>query len=119
MREAYNQTGCNRDILDGLQRVGFRLNYGLDGSGFLLLAWQRGGGYYLGTPLPRHLAYLPYMLVCELHVDVGASQLIIDGKIKLKNDSQITHFTKTGLAFDNGSKLEADVVVFATGWVNH
>ena len=48
-------------------------------------------------------------------VDVGASQLIIDGKIKLKNDSLITRFTKNGLKFENGSELPADVVVFATG----
>ncbi|THH13418.1 hypothetical protein EW146_g6790 [Bondarzewia mesenterica] len=85
----------DKDTLDGLKRVGFRLNDGIDGSGFLLLAWQRGGGYYL---------------------DVGASQLIIDGKIKLKNDSQISRFTKTGLLFENGSTLDADVIIFATGY---
>jgi hypothetical protein len=50
-------------------------------------------------------------------VDVGASQLIIDGKIKIKNDSQIAEFTETGLKFENGSELPADVVVFATGYV--
>jgi hypothetical protein len=47
--------------------------------------------------------------------DVGASQLIIDGKIKLKNDAQISNFTKKGLEFADGSTLDADVVVFATG----
>ncbi|KAI0055332.1 FAD/NAD(P)-binding domain-containing protein [Artomyces pyxidatus] len=85
----------DRETLEGLKRVGFRLNDGIDGSGFLILAWARAGGYYL---------------------DVGASQLIIDGKIKLKNDSQITRFTRTGLEFDNGSTLDADAVVFATGY---
>ena len=45
----------------------------------------------------------------------GSSQLIIDGKIKLKNDSQIKNFTKNGLLFENGSELPADVVVFCTG----
>lgn len=49
--------------------------------------------------------------------DVGASQLIIDGKIKLKNDSPIAGFTPKGLAFEDGSTLDADVVVFATGSV--
>jgi hypothetical protein len=47
--------------------------------------------------------------------DVGASQLIIDGKIKLKNDAQIARFTQTGLEFSDGSALDADAVVFATG----
>jgi hypothetical protein len=49
--------------------------------------------------------------------DVGASQMIIDGKIKLKNDAQISRFTEKGLEFDNGSSLDADTVIFATGWV--
>lgn len=50
-------------------------------------------------------------------IDVGACQLIIDGKIKLKNDSQIAHFTKNGLKFEDGSEIEADVVLCATGSV--
>jgi hypothetical protein len=50
--------------------------------------------------------------------DVGASQMIIDGKIKLKNDAQISRFTEKGLEFEDGSTLDADAVIFATGWVN-
>jgi hypothetical protein len=46
--------------------------------------------------------------------DVGASQMIIDGKIKLKNDTQISRFTEKGLEFEDGSTLDADAVVFAT-----
>ena len=49
--------------------------------------------------------------------DVGASQLLIDGKIKLKNDSRIRRFTKTGFEFEDGSTVDADVVMFATGCV--
>jgi NAD(P)H-nitrite reductase large subunit len=49
--------------------------------------------------------------------DVGGSQYIIDGKIKLKNDSQIQGFTPDGLKFEDGSELEADVVLFSTGFV--
>lgn len=48
-------------------------------------------------------------------LDVGTSQMIVDGKIKLKNDSLIERFTAGGLKFENGSELPADVVVFATG----
>ena len=47
--------------------------------------------------------------------DVGASQMIIDGKIKLKNETQISRFTEKGLEFEDGSKLDADTVIFATG----
>lgn len=39
----------------------------------------------------------------------------MDGKIKIKSDSQISEFTPTGLKFENGSELEAEVVVFCTG----
>lgn len=49
-------------------------------------------------------------------VDVGACQKIIDGKIKIKNDSLIERFTKTGIKFQNGSELEADVILYATGY---
>ena len=51
-------------------------------------------------------------------LDVGASQLIVDGKIKLKNDSLISHFEEDGIVFENGSKLPADVVIYATGLVS-
>ncbi|KAG2049975.1 hypothetical protein BDR06DRAFT_974797 [Suillus hirtellus] len=48
---------------------------------------------------------------------IGASQMIIDRKIKLKSDGPILRFTQTGLLFEDGSTLDADVVVFTTGFV--
>ena len=42
--------------------------------------------------------------------------MIIDGKIGLKSDSAIKEFTKAGLKFEDGSTLDTDVVVFATGF---
>jgi len=86
---------ADKELLDGLHKIGYKTNYGDEDSGFIFLALKRAGGYYL---------------------DVGACQLIIDGKIKIKNDAQIESFTKTGLKFDNGSELEADVVLYATGF---
>jgi NAD(P)H-nitrite reductase large subunit len=41
--------------------------------------------------------------------------MIIDGRIKLKSDSLLERFTKKGLKFQDGSELEADIVIFATG----
>lgn len=55
------------------------------------------------------------VLICAFSIDVGASQKIIDGKIKLKNDAALERFTKNGLKFADGSELPADVVLFATG----
>ncbi|KAF8643204.1 hypothetical protein AX16_009161 [Volvariella volvacea WC 439] len=84
----------DRELLTSLKERGFRTNPGILGTGVWLLGYTRAGGHYL---------------------DVGASKLIAEGKIKLKNDSQIASFTVTGLKFENGSELSADVVLFATG----
>lgn len=48
-------------------------------------------------------------------LDIGASELIINGKIKLKNDSPILEFHESGLTFADGSHIDADVVICATG----
>lgn len=107
-----------RELLDGLRKRGFKLNSGFKGTGFGLLAWKRAGGYYLGAASPAVANEdLRLKKLVDIITDVGGSQLIIDGKIKLKNDSQIKGFTETGLKFENGSELPADVVVFATGCV--
>ena len=102
-----------RELLQGLKSKGFRLNFGEDNSGFFPQFWKRGGGYYLGKDSRLSCEYC----LEHFHPDVGASQLIIDGKIKLKSGSQISHFTKEGIVFEDGSSLPADVVVFATGCV--
>jgi len=93
-RSADRIAELDKDLLDALHKRGFRTNQGIHGTGFGLLAWSKAGGYYL---------------------DVGASQLIADGKIKVKNGSQIKEFTESGLLFEDGSQLLADVVIFATG----
>ncbi|KAF9459687.1 hypothetical protein BDZ94DRAFT_1171175 [Collybia nuda] len=84
----------DKDILDALRNRGFRINDGILGTGVVLLVWNKAGGYYL---------------------DTGGSQLIADGKIKIKSGGEIETFTEDGLKFDDGSELKADVVVFATG----
>ncbi|KAJ3506969.1 hypothetical protein NLJ89_g6569 [Agrocybe chaxingu] len=85
---------ADKETLDGLHKRGFRTNDGYKDCGLILMVWAKAGGYYM---------------------DVGGSQYIIDGKIKLKNDSQIQSFTPDGLKFEDGSTLLADVVVFCTG----
>lgn len=101
-----------RETLDGLKKAGFKLGWGIDGSGFLMLAWTKGGGYYLGT---RSSTLRSVPVLTSMGADVGTSMLISDGKVKLKNDSPIKGFTETGLEFENGTTLDADVVIFATG----
>lgn len=48
--------------------------------------------------------------------DVGAGELIRNGKVKVKSDALPTGYTETGLEFSDGSRIDTDVVVFATGY---
>jgi cation diffusion facilitator CzcD-associated flavoprotein CzcO len=84
-------------LLQGLANAGFKLDMGPDKAGLLMKYFQRGGGYY---------------------IDVGASQLIIDGKIKLKQGQDIMEVQSNGLLFADGTQLEGDEIVFATGYQN-
>ncbi len=82
------------DFYADLEKAGFQLDWGADGSGLFMKYLRRGSGYY---------------------IDVGASQLIIDGKIKLKA-GQVTEVVPDGVLLDDGTKLEADLIVYATGY---
>jgi len=84
-------------ILEGLEKAGFKVDRGPDDAGLLLKYFQRGGGYY---------------------IDVGASQMIADGKIKIKQGQEITEILPRGLRFADGTELEADEIIFATGYQN-
>jgi cation diffusion facilitator CzcD-associated flavoprotein CzcO len=91
------QSQHDRKTLEGLEKVGFKLDKGPDNAGLFYKYFQRGGGYY---------------------IDIGASQLIIDGKIKIKQGQEITEVLPDGLQFADGSTLQADEIVFATGYQN-
>ncbi|MEP5758053.1 MAG: NAD(P)/FAD-dependent oxidoreductase [Litoreibacter sp.] len=82
------------DFYAGLEKAGFQLDWGADGSGLFMKYLRRGSGYY---------------------IDVGASQLIIDGKIKLAH-GQIAEVLEDGILLGDGTKLEADLIVYATGY---
>ncbi|KAI9054438.1 hypothetical protein LZ554_001600 [Drepanopeziza brunnea f. sp. 'monogermtubi'] len=91
------QNKHDEKLLTGLEKAGFKLDQGPDNSGLFMKYFQRGGGYY---------------------IDVGASQLIIDGKIKIKQGQEIDEVRPHGLKFADGSELPADEVIFATGYKN-
>ncbi|GFF46966.1 probable indole-3-pyruvate monooxygenase YUCCA10 [Aspergillus udagawae] len=89
---------AEKDILDGLKAAGFELDFGVDGAGISRAYMTRGGGYY---------------------IDVGCSQLIADGKIKIKRSPEgIAGFNARGLLLKDGSALDAEIVVLATGYDN-
>ena len=82
-------------LYEGLKKAGFMLDFGDDGSGLFMKYLRRGSGYY---------------------IDVGASQLIIDGKIKLKSGVTIAEIGEDSLTLSNGETLPADLIVLATGY---
>ncbi|MCB0125052.1 MAG: NAD(P)/FAD-dependent oxidoreductase, partial [Caldilineaceae bacterium] len=83
------------DFYAALEKAGFMLDWGDDGSGLFMKYLRRGSGYY---------------------IDVGASQLIIDGEIKLKSGSQVDHITENAVVLADGTELPADLIVYATGY---
>jgi len=78
-----------------LERAGFQLDFGEDGSGLWLKGLRRGGGIY---------------------IDVGASALVADGRIKLKSRVGVERITEGSIVLTDGSELPADLIVFATGY---
>lgn len=87
-----------KENIEGLERAGFKFEWGIDRSGIARLYYTRGGGYY---------------------VDVGCSKLIIDGKIKMhQSPGGITGFTPDAVVLKDGTHLNADIVVLATGYDN-
>ena len=84
----------DKDLYERLEKAGFMLDFGEDGSGLFCKYLRRGSGYY---------------------IDVGASELIANGDIKLKT-GQTERITETGVVLSDGTEIPADVIVLATGY---
>jgi putative flavoprotein involved in K+ transport len=85
----------DKDLYERLEQAGFMLDFGEDDSGLFMKYLRRGSGYY---------------------IDVGASELVANGDIKLKSGVTVEEITETGIRFSDGSELEADLIVLATGY---
>lgn len=85
----------DKELLDGLRRVGFKLDFGEAGTGWQFKYLTRGGGYYF---------------------NVGCSNLIVEGAIKLKQFEDIESFTADGARMTDGSTIAADLIVLSTGY---
>ena len=77
-----------------LEQAGFVLDFGEDDSGLFLKYLRRGSGYY---------------------IDVGASELVANGDIKLAK-GQVVELTEDEVVLSDGTHLPADLVVYATGY---
>jgi putative flavoprotein involved in K+ transport len=83
------------DFYAKLEKVGFLHDWGDDGTGLTMKYLRRGSGYY---------------------IDVGASQLVAEGKIKLKSGVDVERIKKHSVVLSDGSELPADLIVYATGY---
>jgi putative flavoprotein involved in K+ transport len=73
----------DKKFYDRLKKAGFDLDFGADETGLFLKYLRRGSGYY---------------------IDVGASELVADGKIKLAR-GQVDHLTEDAVVLEDGTEL--------------
>jgi cation diffusion facilitator CzcD-associated flavoprotein CzcO len=82
-------------LLEGLTRVGFKLDFGDDETGWQFKYLTRGGGYYF---------------------NVGCSDLVVAGEIGLVQFADIDRFVAQGVRLKSGETPAADLIVLATGY---
>ena len=87
----------DKALLEALARRGFRIWEGEDDTGFQMMYLRRGGGYYF---------------------NVGCSELIVSGKVKLMQFADIDRFVADGARLKDGSTVPAELLVLATGYKN-
>ncbi|WP_020694375.1 flavin-containing monooxygenase [Reyranella massiliensis] len=83
------------DFYARLEAAGFMVTFGEDETGIGPMYLRRGSGYY---------------------IDVGASDLIASGRIKLRSGVEVARMTEDSVVLNDGSTLAADLVVYATGY---
>jgi putative flavoprotein involved in K+ transport len=87
----------DRKLIKALEERGFKIWYGEDETGFQMMYLRYGGGYYF---------------------NVGCSELIIAGEIKLLQFSDIERFVAGGARLKAGGTAPAELLVLATGYLN-
>ncbi len=85
----------DREMIEGLKRIGFRHDFGEDETGHQMKYFRRGGGYNL---------------------DAGSSNLMIKGEIGLLPYDRIERFCAGGAMLKDGTVVPADLLILATGY---
>lgn len=83
------------ELYDRLRNAGFLLDFGEDSTGLAFKFYRRFSGYY---------------------IDVGASELVADARIKLKSGVTVERVTERSVVLSDGTDIEADLIVCATGY---
>lgn len=80
-----------------LEQVGWKQDWGKDGTGPYMMFIRRFCGYYF---------------------DIGASQLLLDGCVKLQSQTEIAEVQPSSVVLSNGNEMPCDFLVLATGYKN-
>ena len=89
-------TQSDKPMIESLSAAGF-LTWKGEPPALLPLTIHRAGGFYL---------------------DIGTSSLIASGKIKIKSGQAITSLSANSVVFADGKEVQADEVIFCTGYEN-
>jgi len=84
----------DREFYARLEGAGFKHDFGPDGTGMSMKFLRRASGYY---------------------IDVGAAELVIDGRIRLVQ-GRVARLAEEAVVMEDGTALPADLVVYATGY---
>lgn len=80
---------------DRLAASGFALDFGEDDTGLMMKALRTASGYY---------------------IDVGASELIAKGDIKVISGADVVALNENGIVLESGQNVKADVIIACTGY---
>ena len=78
-----------------LSNAGFKLDFAEDGTGLGMKYRRTASGYY---------------------IDVGAAEMIMDGRIAVKSGHGISALSENSIHLNDGSSVDADLIVYATGY---
>jgi putative flavoprotein involved in K+ transport len=95
--QAYTLTteASHAPLHSGLRHAGQKLTIGHDHTGWSMKLFRDAAGYYL---------------------NVGASEAIVEGKIKVLDFDRVQRFVSDGVCLTDGSMMPFDSVVLATGY---
>ncbi|KAJ9611204.1 hypothetical protein H2200_004387 [Cladophialophora chaetospira] len=87
----------DKDVIAGMERAGMKIKHAKEvGYGFVDHLLVKTGHFY---------------------IDQGAMSMIVDGRIKIHQcDDGVREFVAGGLVLGNGKKVDADIIVLATGY---
>jgi len=83
------------DYYQRLTDAGFNLDFAEDGTGLGTKYRRTASGYY---------------------IDVGAAEMVMDGRIGVRSGNGISHLSETAVHLDDGEMIEVDAIIYATGY---